>query len=246
MRPSSILPNQPFGKLTTVAIHHRNSRGDAWWSTICECGNTHIARAASLKNGGCRSCGCMAAETYSRQVGARRAASREIITTLPELVDGRYIPMTRGNVLIVPPESYDFMMHLDWVGIKPRHSWYAVAPIMIDGKRTIVYAHRLLMGFPEGKKIDHEDRFGLDCRWSNMRTANSSENGANRGPNKGRLLAKGVYWDATRNKYLVSMGWREDGKMVQKFLGRFDSYEAACSVALKARIDRWGDFASIL
>lgn len=50
---------EKFGKLTPIGSAGKTNRGQTLWKFSCECGNTHIATASSVKLGNCRSCGCL-------------------------------------------------------------------------------------------------------------------------------------------------------------------------------------------
>lgn len=56
------LANQKFGLLTAVEIHSRKKVPGGtvlFWRCLCECGNEAVVRAAFLKNGNTKSCGCL-------------------------------------------------------------------------------------------------------------------------------------------------------------------------------------------
>lgn len=56
------LIGQQFGRLEVVRRIANNKHGDAFWFCKCECGNTAEARAADLRSGAIRSCGCIRRE----------------------------------------------------------------------------------------------------------------------------------------------------------------------------------------
>lgn len=47
-----------YGRLTVISRNERPGH-IVYWNCICDCGNTHIAAGAQLKNGHIRSCGCL-------------------------------------------------------------------------------------------------------------------------------------------------------------------------------------------
>lgn len=47
-----------FGKLVAVK-RAENKNGRPAWECLCDCGNTHIATTKDLKDGNCKSCGCL-------------------------------------------------------------------------------------------------------------------------------------------------------------------------------------------
>lgn len=65
--PSLIdITGQRFGRLLVVALHSRGDQQGSRWSCLCDCGKTTIRKAAAMKRGSVRSCGCLARETTSR------------------------------------------------------------------------------------------------------------------------------------------------------------------------------------
>ena len=65
------LTGQRFGKLTVLEKSTlNNGHTNANWRCRCDCGNEKIARAASLRSGATRSCGCLLSD------GRKRAAEK--------------------------------------------------------------------------------------------------------------------------------------------------------------------------
>lgn len=65
---------QRFGRLVAIEIA---SRSPARWRCRCDCGQEHIVVATLLKNGKCRSCGCLRKEVAAARVrthGQRRTS----------------------------------------------------------------------------------------------------------------------------------------------------------------------------
>ena len=72
MSAISNLQDCRFERLTVVSRTSSDSRGRSKWLCRCDCGNTVIARADSLKRGDVKSCGCYHREnvaTYARKHG---------------------------------------------------------------------------------------------------------------------------------------------------------------------------------
>ena len=61
------LTNQRFGRL--IAKFFKKINNKIWWCCICDCGTEIIVRAASLKNGDTKSCGCYKKERDKSQKG---------------------------------------------------------------------------------------------------------------------------------------------------------------------------------
>lgn len=52
------LTGQRFGRLTVIRRYKKPGHM-VYWNCICDCGNSHIAAGAYLKNGKIKSCGCL-------------------------------------------------------------------------------------------------------------------------------------------------------------------------------------------
>jgi hypothetical protein len=61
-RPPENLSQQRFGRLIAQSIAGYRLNNAIVWTCLCDCGNTKDARAASLKKGDVKSCGCLARE----------------------------------------------------------------------------------------------------------------------------------------------------------------------------------------
>lgn len=103
-----------------------------------------------------------------------------------------------------------------------------------------IRAHRLawfiMTGAWPSALIDHKDRDVTNNRFSNLREATSSQNLRNK---EGKLPVKGVSFDETRGKWVAKI--KHLGKTHN--LGRFLTYEEACSVMKEARDRLHGEFA---
>jgi len=52
------ITGQRFGKLIAIKYAYTKNR-KRYWECKCDCGNTHITKVSSLRNGGTKSCGCI-------------------------------------------------------------------------------------------------------------------------------------------------------------------------------------------
>ena len=59
------ITGQRFGRLIAVKPVGRNKGGNIKWECKCDCGNTKIILASSLRSGNTKSCGCLAKEIAS-------------------------------------------------------------------------------------------------------------------------------------------------------------------------------------
>lgn len=107
-------------------------------------------------------------------------------------------------------------------------------------------AHRVIWKMMTGADpldiVDHEDTVRLNNRWSNLREAANGPNIQNsriRKDNKSGV--KGVHWESSHNAWRASIGL--NGKQIK--LGRFKSFEAACSARRLASEKMHGQFARL-
>jgi len=97
----------------------------------------------------------------------------------------REIPLTQGYVALVDDEDYERVMQFKWHARVQPHTVYAGTSDPTDYNK-VIYLHRLIIGAPKGTRVDHRHGNGLDCRRSELRLADASQNSANKKamPNK--------------------------------------------------------------
>lgn len=105
--------------------------------------------------------------------------------------------------------------------------------IRINGKRYL--AHRLAWFYMKGqwpkKHIDHKDTIGIHNWWDNLREADYSQNGMNRGKlSNNKSGHKGVSWHKHSKKWRVDISINK--KQVQ--IGAFSNIEDAIKAYDKA------------
>lgn len=92
------------------------------------------------------------------------------------------------------------------------------------------------------KRMDHRDLDRSNNRWSNLRLASNTENGANRAKGKNNTSGhKGVSWCKNRQKWQagIKINYR------RKALGRFDTKEEAAAAYAVAAQELFGEFARV-
>lgn len=108
------------------------------------------------------------------------------------------------------------------------------------GTRKVFSMHRLIMGSPVGRLVDHKNENGLDNRRGNLRLSDKSTNGMNRGAQSNNKSGyKGVCWSIQKNKWIATINIM--GK--QKYLGRYDCPKKAHQAYKKAADEVHGEFA---
>lgn len=81
-----------------------------------------------------------------------------------------------GRCVVVDPEDAHLLEAYPWYVAGHRNTEYVITHRTIDGVDKPVRLHRLIMGEPKGKIIDHINGDGLDNRKSNLRLCTVAEN----------------------------------------------------------------------
>jgi hypothetical protein len=68
------ITGQVFGRLVAIEQVESDKQGQSRFRCRCDCGQEIIARAANLKNGNSRSCGCLAREAAAQRAGPLAAS----------------------------------------------------------------------------------------------------------------------------------------------------------------------------
>ena len=66
------LTGQKFGRLTVMSRGPNNKSNAAHWWCLCDCGTYSLVRAADLKNGATKSCGCLRNESSVKRMRIMR------------------------------------------------------------------------------------------------------------------------------------------------------------------------------
>ena len=145
------------------------------------------------------------------------------------------VPLTHGFVAIID--------EADSAVLGPR-KWHAhrVSPTLIyarrngdkkAGEKTWVYLHRAVLGVVDGRKVDHEDGDGLNCRRDNLTAGTQKQNMANvSGPARSNLTSPflGVSYSKRDRRWVAYIHTGER----KKHLGSFLTVEAANTARLSA------------
>ena len=129
-----------------------------------------------------------------------------------------------------------------WYALRdPRATYVKADRRRLDGSRTGVLLHRLLLDPPDVMQIDHVNRDGLDNRRANLRVCTRSQNLANSPPRAGGSSQfKGVYWNKNATKWHAR---GHDGTGKGLHLGYFaNEVDAARAYDVHA-MATWGEFA---
>ena len=150
------------------------------------------------------------------------------------------ILLSRGEVALVDDEDYGFLSRYTWhCHIQPNsETKYAVARMWINGRRTNVQMHRMIMSHTK-EHTDHVDRNGLNNQRFNIRPASRIENGRNRKLQKHSAKYKGVHFFKATGAWTASIRINT----VKKHLGYFHTPEAAALAYDAAALKYFGEFA---
>jgi hypothetical protein len=151
------------------------------------------------------------------------------------------IQLTNGLEAIVDDEDYNELIKYTWFGNKYNNLIYVKRKTRkLDNRNeTIISMHRQIMGFPEGKDVDHINNNGLDNRRCNLRICSHAQNMRNRKIKAHNNTSgfKGVSWFKRLRKWRASIS--------PTTIGYFDSKEEAAKAYDEAAKKLFGEFANI-
>ena len=117
-----------------------------------------------------------------------------------------------------------------------------MAKVRVNGvrKQKQFSIHRMLMGDPEGKQVDHINHDTLDCRKANLRVVTCAQNQWNRrGPQENNTTGfRGVQWRKDRKKFIARL--KVNGEL--KHIGTFETKELAHAAYAQANKKFFGEF----
>jgi len=149
------------------------------------------------------------------------------------------IKLTQGYEATVSDEDFQYLSQWKWQILKAkRNRFYA------QRDQGRIKMHREIaarMGLnTSGMDIDHRDRNGLNNTRENLRLATRSQNVFSSGARSNNTSGiKGVCWNKKRQKWFATI--RVNRKA--RWLGEFDTKEAAAKARREAEIEAFGEFA---
>lgn len=152
----------------------------------------------------------------------------------------RTIPLTQGKVAIVDDEDYEELSKHKWYATEKYGKWYAVRHLPRQRrKQKAIQMHRKIIGFPEGKDIDHINHNGLDNRRANLRICTRSQNKKNSlGYKNNSSGLNGVSWHKRDKRWEANI--RKGGRLIH--LGYFNDKDQAGRAVDKKAKELFGDF----
>ncbi len=211
--------NKKYGKLTTLYKNGRSKNRNIIWHCRCDCGNELDVPTASLTSGNTQSCGCLRIERIKENGKKNRNLNHYDLS-------GKYgIGYTYKNEpFYFDIEDYNLIKEYTWT-INPDGYVYSIP----NGR--VIKMHILIMSPPKGKVVDHINHITFDNRKSNLRICEHYQNRINSLPYKNNTSGrKGVYWDKTRNKWMVCI----TANKKTYNLGRYDDFDEAVRVREEA------------
>jgi hypothetical protein len=157
----------------------------------------------------------------------------------------REIPLTKGYIALVDDDDYERVAAFKWqVGVrksKQKTYTHALRHVGPKRQRTTLSLHTFIMGHHPGMMIDHADGNGLNNQKYNLRIATRSQNVANSvrtRPNKTGF--RGIFYNGSR--FAVRL---RGGSNPRRYIGSFQTAEAAARAYDKAAIEEFGEFATL-
>lgn len=176
---------------------------------------------------------------HHRRLQAKQA--RAATPQPPPVPGAKWLTLDQGKFALVDEADYPAVADVVWHFAMRGPVGYAAAHVNLDGVSCKRYLHRFLLKPQTVQQIDHINGDGLDCRRINMRLCTSAGNNRNRRKSVGTSQFKGVSWDKSRN------AWRATIKIHKKlkYLGRFDSEQAAAKAYDSSAEKLFGEFARL-
>jgi hypothetical protein len=151
----------------------------------------------------------------------------------------KQIPLTQNKFALVDDADY---------GTLAKHKWYASGnyacrDIWVDGKKKVLWMHRVIMNAPEGMDVDHINGNGLDNRRScNLRVCTRAQNLKNmRKPSTNTSGYKGVSFNKQTGRW--SAYYKLNSK--KHSIGEFDTPEEAAAAYDVYASKHYGEFARL-
>ena len=151
------------------------------------------------------------------------------------------IPLTQGQVALVPDEWFDELnkhkWHANWDSVAK--TFYVIRTERHPVRRTIPM-HRVILNAPPGVHVDHCDGNGLNNCPPNIRLDLERRNNQNRGIQKNNTSGfKGVFWRNDMMKWTAKI--RVNYRLLH--LGIFEDITDAAKAYNEAAIKYHKDFA---
>ena len=156
------------------------------------------------------------------------------------------IPLTQGFVALISDCDAELISPYRWCGTmrgRKRITRYAITNVVVNGKPTMLYMHRLILDPPPKVGVDHINHDGLDNRRCNLRLATQTQNNGNaRVHADSKSGVKGVYRQPRTGRWIAQI--RTPGKSSQ-YIGSYATKEEAAQAYADAARQIFGEFAYV-
>lgn len=160
------------------------------------------------------------------------------------------VPLTRGLFARIDAADLALVADRAWTAHRRGGGLYVQAGARINGRKTVAYLHRVLVGARPGQLVDHRNGDTLDNRRENLRLCTPVENSRNKVSSqrakRGRY--KGVFLKRKNGKWRASIGAGEraaSGKARTVHLGTFRTEAEAARAYDAAALAHFGEFAAL-
>jgi len=92
-----------------------------------------------------------------------------------------YIELTQGKWTCIDNSDFQLIREYNWFASKSAYNWYARSSLLMNGKKVVVYMHRLIVNCPDDKVVHHKNGDSLDNRRSNLEIVDRETNSSYRG-----------------------------------------------------------------
>jgi hypothetical protein len=238
-----IILNKEYTFLTPVIeLPERTKSRGKIYHCICRCGNELDVPGASLVTNNTKSCGCL--HTISAKKAGSKIRKRNVYNLEDKKIGVGYTTNT-GLEFYFDIEDYDLIKDYNWIEKidNRKRTGYVKTTFWDNNKPQVVYFHRFVLdenGFNiQNKDVDHINYKTYDNRKKNLRVCEHHENIiACKTYSNNTSGRKGVYWDKSRNKWMVAITVNK----MTIHIGRFDDYDKAVKAREEAEVKYHGEF----
>lgn len=152
----------------------------------------------------------------------------------------RLLDLGNGGTAFIDAEDADLVAGYGWY--QTANGYVGAMTTDRTGKRKLLLLHRLLMGEPEGRHVDHLNGDKLDNRRENLRVATYQQNQANR-RSLGRNNTSGVRGVQYMPQLSASKPWRAQITVDRRnlHLGLFATRAEAIQTRRQAEHEHYGE-----